>query len=565
MSASQLAAVVLLLEVTAAAAVIAVLLVLYRRLQHALALVGEEREAREASARHTRETVQALRATTDREAVVLDNIDELVFRLRQDGGTWIPDFVSRRVTALLGYSPDEMIAMGAGPVHPDDLPLVVAETEAALQAPTTRTFQYRIRHLNGDYRWFENRIRAANAPGPAGAVIYGVARDVTERLAAEDALRRSGETLQQAQRMEALGRLAGGIAHDFNNLLTAMIGNAGYLLEVSAADDPRRAALEEIIDAGDRGQRFTRQLLAFSRNQVLQTEPIDLADVVTGMQSMLARLIGPEYRLETALAAGLPRVEADRGQIEQMVLNLVVNARDAMPAGGAIAVRTRAEDRGGRPGVLLEVEDEGSGIPPEVRARIFEPFFTTKGEGGGTGLGLSMIYGFVTQSGGEIDVLSQPGRGTSFRIFLPAPGAGPEARRPHSPALLPAAADEPPTVLVVDDEPSVRTLAAAMLRRAGYAVVEAADGAEAERLAAGHVGRIDVLLTDIVMPGTRGPELADRLRAVRPELRVVYMSGFRDTAMLADVERGEAVFLGKPFVGSALLAAIRRTAAAGTV
>ncbi len=270
MSASQLATVVLLLEVAAAAAVIAVLLVLYRRLKHAMALLVDEREAREASARHDRETTLALRATTDREAVVLDNIDELVFRLRQQDGLWVLDFVSRRVAHLLGYSPDEIVAMGAAPVHPDDLPLVIAETAAAASEPSTRTFQYRVRHLNGGYRWFENRIRAVSAPGPDGAVIYGVARDITERRTAEDALRRSGEAVQQAQRMEALGRLAGGIAHDFNNLLTVILGFSEFLIEQLPEKDASHRDASEIRMAAQRATRLTKQLLAFSRQQVVE-------------------------------------------------------------------------------------------------------------------------------------------------------------------------------------------------------------------------------------------------------------------------------------------------------
>jgi two-component system, cell cycle sensor histidine kinase and response regulator CckA len=565
MSASQLA-VVLIAELAAGLLLAVVFFALYARLRRAQRLVEQKRAAREATLRHNHETGAALRASIEREAVILSHIDEIVFRLRPEGGQWITDFVSARVTDVLGYSADEMIALGAAVIHPDDLDALVRNTNDAFTQSGTRTFRYRIRHQNGDYRWFENRVRAVPPVNGEGATLFGVARDITDQLSCEDALRASREELQQAQKMEAFGRLAGGVAHDFNNLLTTMSGNASMVIDQLAPDDPRREPLLEIVLTSKRAQRFTRQLLAFSRRQVLETEPIDLGDVVSSMQLMLARMIGPEYRLEASVSGKMPLVAADRGQIEQIVMTLVVNARDAMPDGGAIHVRTRASKpgepilarKGGRLHAVLEVEDSGGGIASELRERIFEPFFTTKERGMGTGHGLSVIDGFVRQSGGEIDLASSPDRGSCFRIYLPAMGV----EQAHDAAVATAVAtpaDALPTVLVVDDEPGVRHLASAMLRRAGYTVMEAADGLEAQRLAETHEGAIDVLLTDIVMPGARGPEVAERLRTIRPTIRVIYMSGFRDSSPLRDVERGEALFVQKPFLRSALLDALRRT------
>jgi signal transduction histidine kinase/CheY-like chemotaxis protein len=398
-----------------------------------------------------------------------------------------------------------------------------------------------------------------------------VARDTTAGMQPEEERRRSNEDLQQAHKMEALGRLAGGIAHDFNNLLTTIGGNASFVLELLPAADPKREALDDILAACDRAARFTRQLLAFSRKQVLQPKALELAYVVHDMQQMLSRLLGPEYPLAVDIAAGLPPIASDRGQMEQVVMNLVVNARDAMPGGGPILIRGRAarsDDEGAiarmpsRPAeaVVLEVTDTGLGIPDDIKERIFEPFFTTKDHGKGTGLGLAMVYGFVRQSGGHINVVSATdGRGTTFRIYLPAvvtpePAAAVSADRPGDDR-------QSLTVLVVDDEPGVRHLASAMLRRSGYTVIDAADGNDAERVATEYAGTINVLLTDIVMPGCKGPELARRLRTTRPGVRVVYMSGFRDTEPLADVQRGEALFLEKPFLRTALLDAISRVAA----
>ena len=501
------------------------------------------------------------------DSMVLENIDEIIFRLKsvEDGAAL--ESVSSRVTDLLGYTPEEMIALGDTLVHPDDLEDVQEKTRDAFRSSATTTFQYRVRHRDGTYRWFENRLRGVGPHGGEGPTVFGVARDVTTRLEMENERRRDDDDVQQAHKMEALGRLAGGIAHDFNNLLTTIGGNASFVLELMPPGDTRREALDDILAACERAARFTRQLLAFSRKQVLQPEPLQIGTVIGDMQQMLSRLLGPEYDLTVDLASDLPPIASDRGQMEQVVMNLIVNARDAMPGGGPISVRTRLatpdDDEAisrmpSHPSqsVVLEVADRGGGIPEEIRERIFEPFFTTKERGKGTGLGLAMVYGFVRQSGGHVELVSAADTGTTFKIYLPAVAA------PHPPIALTIAADPVDgrslTVLVVDDEPGVRHLASAMLRKSGYTVVEAQDGAEAERIAGEHKGEIDVLLTDIVMPGVRGPELATRLRSSRPTLRVVYMSGYRDTEPLADVERGEAVFLAKPFVRAALLGAITR-------
>jgi len=498
--------------------------------------------------------------------MILANIDEIIFTLDPVEKGAALSFVSGRVTDVLGYTPDEMIELGNSIIHPDDLENVQQKTREAFRSPATTTFQFRIRHRDGGYRWFENRLRGIGPQGSDGPTVFGVARDISDRMEMEDERRRDDEDLQQAHKMEALGRLAGGIAHDFNNLLTTIGGNASFVLELLApSDSTTRAALADILAACDRAARFTRQLLAFSRKQVLQPESLQIDGVISDMMQMLSRLLGPEFELKVDLRAGLPPIASDRGQMEQVVMNLVVNARDAMPGGGTIWVRARsatnkdADAIARMPShpadvVVLEVADTGTGIPEEIRERIFEPFFTTKDRGKGTGLGLAMVYGFVRQSGGHVELVSTSGSGTTFKIYLPAVG-------PTQPAIAVAAPldpieNRPLTVMVVDDEAGVRHLACAMLRRSGYMVLEASDGVEAERLATQHAGDIDVLLTDIVMPGMRGPELAARLRGARPLLRVVYMSGFPDTAPLADVERGEAAFLAKPFLRAALLGAI---------
>jgi PAS domain S-box-containing protein len=543
----------------------------YRQMQ---AQLKEERSERDAASRQHHDVISVLRANEMRDSMVLENIDEIIFRLKFVGDNWVVDSLSPRVTAVLGYTPDEVIALGSQIIHPQDVDDLQERTLEAFRSSATTTFQYRVKHRDGEYRWFENRLRGVGPVGKDGPTVFGVARDITHQMQTEEERRRGDENLQQAHKMEALGRLAGGIAHDFNNLLTTIGGNASFVLELLPADDPKREALDDILAACDRAARFTRQLLAFSRKQVLQPRALELSYVVGDMHQMLSRLLGPEYQLSVDIAEGLPLIASDRGQMEQVLMNLVVNARDAMPEGGPISVRGRLathEDDDAiarmplRPAeaVVLEVSDTGVGIPEDIRARIFEPFFTTKDRGKGTGLGLAMVYGFVSQSGGHIDLVTgKEGGGTTFRIYLP-PVATSEPTITMTVADGPTE-DRPLTVLVVDDEPGVRHLASAMLRRSGYTVIEANDGTEAEKVAAEHDGDIHVLLTDIVMPGLRGPELAKRLRIIRPSMRVVYMSGFRDTEPLADVDLGEAVFLEKPFVRASLIGAISRVAAPST-
>jgi PAS domain S-box-containing protein len=389
--------------------------------------------------------------------------------------------------------------------------------------------------------------------------IIGISCDLTERRALE-------EQLRQAQKMEAVGRLAGGVAHDFNNLLTAINGYAAVLQDDAPEGSELRADLGEILKAGTRAAEMTRQLLAFSRRQVLQPRVVALNDVVRDHEAILRRLIGEQVELTTRLAPRVPSVRVDPAQLAQVLLNLAVNARDAMPRGGRLDITTDvvvltpdAARRHGdsiAPGVYarLEVSDTGAGMDAETLARIFDPFFTTKPPGQGTGLGLATVYGVVKQSGGHVFAESEPGHGATFRIYLPkavGEGAGVE-----NGAAEPAP-DHPATVLLAEDEPAVRTLACSALRRAGYTVLDACDGEEALAVALAHAGRIDLLVSDVVMPRVGGPELAGRLRAVSVSPPVLFMSGYADDSVLSDGAGGAVEVLPKPFTPSELVACVR--------
>jgi len=387
------------------------------------------------------------------------------------------------------------------------------------------------------------------------------------RGAAEEGLLRSEQRLQTVQKMEAIGRLAGGIAHDFNNLVQAISGYTEMALHGLGPDDSLRHPLEEIKRAGDRAAALTRQLLAFSRQQVLQPRVLALNDVVARVEQLLRRLIGEDVRLCTALAPDLGAVRADAAQLEQVLMNLAVNARDAMPGGGVLTIETRnvtlpAPDQREafiQPGpyVLLLVADSGCGMDPETRRRAFEPFFTTKPPGQGTGLGLSTVYGIVKQSGGYILVDSAPGAGTRVRIYLPRVNADPVEDPPD--AVASAIPRGSGTLLLVEDEDGVRELVAEWLGSHGYRVLEAASGAEALEVARRHDGPIHLLVADVVMPGMGGPELASRLAADRPGMRVVYVSGYAEDATGdGRLTASGAAFVQKPFALDHLVRTIGR-------
>lgn len=397
----------------------------------------------------------------------------------------------------------------------------------------------------------------------AGAVVklMGVMQDITDRRRAEAQRRELEDQLRQGQKMEAIGRLAGGVAHDFNNLLTVITGHCDLLVWESNLDAPVREQIEPIRQAADRAAGLTRQLLAFSRKQVLQLRVLDLNAVLSEIEKMLRRLIGEHIELVTVLRPGLPQVRADPGQIEQVVINLAVNSRDAMPNGGKLALETSnvvlgESDAAARPGlepgryVLLTVSDTGVGMDECTRARVFEPFFTTKTQGTGTGLGLSTVYGIVKQSGGYIYLTSEVGSGTTFHIYLPAVEQEVDA------VELPQE-DTPghgrETVLLVEDEGLVRDLVRDVLERFGYTVLVANGPTRALTLAADYDGSIDLLFTDVVMPEMHGQELAAKLVSLRPSTRVLYMSGYtNDPALNLSIREGEAAFLEKPFTAEAL-------------
>ncbi|HZO12185.1 MAG TPA: ATP-binding protein, partial [Polyangiaceae bacterium] len=367
------------------------------------------------------------------------------------------------------------------------------------------------------------------------------------------------EQLRHAQKMEAVGRLAGGVAHDFNNILSVVIGYSELMLSELPEGDPLAQNILEIRRAGSRAAELTRQLLAFSRRQVLQPRVLVLNEVLTGMERMVRRLIGEDVELSVNLAPDLGRCRADTGQIHQVMLNLVVNARDAMPHGGTLCIETKnlevseasaLRHSGLTPGayVCLTVRDTGTGMGDETAAHIFEPFFTTKEAGKGTGLGLATVFGIVQQSGGAIWVESEEGKGTTFHVCLPRTDAVEDDDQERSSAPLSGGGE---TILLVEDSDQVRALVRGILARAGYHVLEAANAGEALLVCEQHEEDIDLLLTDLVMPRMGGQQLAERLREPRPEMKVLFMSGYTDETVLGQAD-GEVPFLQKPITPDAL-------------
>jgi len=456
----------------------------------------------------------------------------------------------------LGYSAEELEKTSAyDQIHPDDIGAVTTAAQEARTTGVGRRLEYRVRHKNGEWRVLESTASAVrNAEGAVEKLVI-VNRDITERRDLE-------QQLVLSQRLEAVGKLSGGIAHDFNNLLGVIIGYAEALQESISADDPQREAIDEIQKAGQRAAALTQQLLAFSRKQVLEPKILDANSIIVDMQKMLRRLIGEDIELKFNLPANLGKVRADRGQLEQVILNLAVNARDAMPRGGELRIETSNAELGEEdaaryryvnPGryVVLRVSDTGTGMDAETQSHIFEPFFTTKEKGKGTGLGLATVYGIVKQSDGYIWVDSEPGKGTTFRIYLPRTQGKAEELARSEPVKR---REGPRTILLVEDEPSLRKLTRRTLSDMGYVVVEAENATHAVEVARNANSTIDLLLTDVIMPGMSGGDLAKKLSPESPQMRVLFMSGYTDGAIEV---RGALppgmVVLRKPFTRDTLV------------
>jgi PAS domain S-box-containing protein len=453
---------------------------------------------------------------------------------------------------VLGSPVEQVLQLSAGA---EPVPQTAAQPAGNAGWPG----EHEIRRGAGDTRRVE--VSVAGLLGRAGEAAGNVLclRDVT-------VLRSLEEQYRQAHKLESIGRLAGGVAHDFNNLLTVINGYSCLLIERVAQDQSLRPGLEAILQAGERAAGLTRQLLAFSRRQILQPKVLNLNRVVAGIEPMLRRVIGEPIRVVTALAPSLGSVKADAGQLEQVILNLSVNARDAMPEGGTLLIETASVELDEHyasshseisPGayVMLAVSDTGSGMDETTRRRLFEPFFTTKELGKGTGLGLSTVYGIVKQSGGHIWVYSEPGRGTTFKLYFPRVGGAPGDE--PAPALVVKGGKE--GILLAEDEVDVRALAASILVANGYRVWSASSGAEARQIAAANQSEIDLLLTDVVMSDTTGPRLAEQLRATRQGLRVLFTSGYTDNVIVHNglLDSGVA-YLQKPFTPVLLLNAVRQ-------
>ena len=511
---------------------------------------------RDVSERRTAEA--ALRDSEERYRTLVEGVRDIIFALSPEGtiASLNPAFET-----ITGWRREEWVGRPFERlVHPEDLPLALELLGRVVRGELRPASQFRVRTAKGDYRVGEFSATPQLHEGRLVGIL-GIGRDVTERVQLEQQLR-------QAQKMEAVGRLAGGIAHDFNNILTAITGYADLLLEDLGATDPRRQDADEIHKAADRAAGLTRQLLAFSRQQVLQPTVLEVNKLVSDLEKMLRRLLGEDVELSTRLAPTTGRVKADPGQLEQVVMNLAVNARDAMPNGGKLTLETANVDldeayaadhypaRAG-PFVMLAVSDTGIGMSEETQVHMFEPFFTTKEKGKGTGLGLATVYGIIKQSGGFIWVYSEVGHGTTFKLYLPrVEELAERAAAPAHARTRPARGTE--TILVVEDEAPVRNVARQVLERHGYTVLEAPSAEAALDIATRYSGTIHLLLTDVVMPGLNGRELASRLVDLRPDARVIFMSGYTDDAVTRHgvLEPGSA-YVQKPFTPDAIARRVR--------
>ena len=454
---------------------------------------------------------------------------------------------------LIGLPARELLTEAAFATYPDQLQRRVTDPEAGAMG----TLCSQARRLSGEE--FPVEASLATVDTAEGRLIVAVVRDLTERERAEQerADLRLEAQAHRNQRLESLGQLAGGIAHDFNNLLGVILNYASFVVEEAESPAPAAAAIaadaRQIIKAGERGTELTRQLLAFARKEVVRPQLLDLNAVLAGVEQLLRRTLGAHITLTVQLAADLPAVNCDPGQIEQLLVSLALNARDAMPAGGQLAIDTAPYEAGQF--VRLRVSDSGTGMPADVVDRAFEPFFTTKPKGEATGLGLATVYGIVTQAGGTVGIESTIGIGTTVTILLPA-SSSPCPVADEAPVSVTGRGE---TLLVVEDESALRDVAGRILSGAGYRVLAADGGPQALELAALHEGAIDLLVSDVVMPGMLGKELAERLVHERPDTRVLYMSGYAQPVLAAQgtLDPGVAL-LEKPFTAADLLSAVRR-------
>jgi two-component system cell cycle sensor histidine kinase/response regulator CckA len=478
--------------------------------------------------------VEALERREEHYRSLIENSMDLISIMNLDGTI---RYVSPSHERLLGYPLDALVGRNVlSFVHSEDK----ARVQTALaNGNNGRPVECRIRHSDGSWRVLESFSRdLSHVAGVNGMVVN--ARDITERKHLE-------EQLHHSQRLEAVGRLAGGVAHDFNNLLMVITGYSHMLLDAMHASDPARQDLEQVVKASERATDLTRQLLAFSRRQGVRATLVSLNGLVQEMDRMLRRILGEDIELTIQLAPDLKTVRADPGQIEQVILNMAVNARDAMPSGGQLLIETKNSALPRRDCVMVSISDTGIGMEPQVLSRVFEPFFTTKEQG--TGLGLATSYGIIKENGGDLRVESTPGKGTCFHIELPVTEQTSEDMESPKESRAPRGTE---TILLVEDEDGVRRVVETMLKRHGYQVLSASSYKEAIAAAERHRGTIHLLITDMVMPGMSGRKMAECLVAARPNLKVLYVSGYGDAKAQTDTH-----FLQKPFSTEELATKIR--------